>query len=110
MSEQFQERLTITVPEASRRLGISQAAGYNAAKKGELPAIRVGGRVLILKAQFEAMINGEGPLTVRDRNLDEALTELLVAGGPLTQSLLGAGGVSPKPAPAPRKSSPRQKR
>jgi hypothetical protein len=27
---------------------------------------------------------------VRDRHVDEALAELLVAGGPLTQSLLGA--------------------
>jgi hypothetical protein len=29
-------------------------------------------------------------LVVRDRHLEEGLTELLVAGGALTQSLLGA--------------------
>ncbi|MBO0699247.1 MAG: hypothetical protein J2P46_12695 [Zavarzinella sp.] len=33
--------------------------------------------------------DGAGQLVVRDRHLDEALAELLVAGGPLTQSLLG---------------------
>jgi hypothetical protein len=39
---------------------------------------------------FAAEENGEGPLTVRDAHLEEALTELLIAGGALTQSLLGA--------------------
>jgi cell division protease FtsH len=33
--------------------------------------------------------DGTRELVVRDRHLDEALAELLVAGGPLTQSLLG---------------------
>ena len=33
--------------------------------------------------------DGAAGLVVRDRHLDEALAELLVAGGPLTQSLLG---------------------
>ncbi len=33
---------------------------------------------------------GGEPLTVRDRHLEEGLAELLVAGGSLTQSLLGA--------------------
>jgi hypothetical protein len=32
----------------------------------------------------------DGALVVREQHIDEALTELLVAGGPLTQSLLGA--------------------
>jgi cell division protease FtsH len=41
-------------------------------------------------AIFAAEENGDGELIVRDRHLDEALGELLVAGGPLTQSLLGA--------------------
>lgn len=40
-------------------------------------------------AVFAAAENGAGPLTVQDRHLDEALAELLVAGGALTQSLLG---------------------
>lgn len=48
-------------------------------------------RELLRKATVVAAEeNGQGPLTVRDRHLDEALAELLVAGGALTQSLLGA--------------------
>ena len=48
-------------------------------------------RELLRKAAvYAAEEDGKGPLTVHDRHLDEALTELLVAGGPLTKSLLGA--------------------
>lgn len=41
-------------------------------------------------AVFAAEENGHEELIVRDRHLEEALGELLIAGGPLTQSLLGA--------------------
>jgi hypothetical protein len=48
-------------------------------------------RELLRKAAiFAAEEDGEGTLTVRDRHVDEALTELLIAGGALTRSLLGA--------------------
>jgi cell division protease FtsH len=39
-------------------------------------------------AVYAAQEDGAGPLT--DRHLEEAVTELLVAGGPLTKTLLGA--------------------
>jgi len=52
-------------------------------------------RELLRKATvFAAEEDGAGPLVVRDRHLEEALTELLIAGGPLTQSLLGASRVA----------------
>jgi hypothetical protein len=48
-------------------------------------------RELLRKAAvFAAEETENGALVVRDRHVDEALAELLVAGGPLTQSLLGA--------------------
>ena len=48
-------------------------------------------RELLRKAAVFAAEEGEdGVLVVRDRHVDEAMGELLVAGGPLTQSLLGA--------------------
>jgi cell division protease FtsH len=50
-------------------------------------------RELLRKAAvFAAEEQRDGPLVVRDAHIDEALTELLVAGGALTQSLLGASG------------------
>jgi hypothetical protein len=52
-------------------------------------------RELLRKAAvYAAEEDGAAPLTVRDRHLEEGLTELLIAGGPLTKSLLGAGGTS----------------
>ena len=40
------EPLTTTVNEAARMLGISRNAAYEAARRGELPVIRIGKRVL----------------------------------------------------------------
>jgi hypothetical protein len=48
-------------------------------------------RELLRKAAvFAAEEDGDGALIVQDRHLEEGLAELLVAGGALTQSLLGA--------------------
>ncbi|HJT30787.1 MAG TPA: hypothetical protein VJ783_01885 [Pirellulales bacterium] len=52
-------------------------------------------RELLRKAAvFAAEENGESPLVLQDRHVDEALGELLAAGGVLTQSLLGAANVA----------------
>jgi ATP-dependent 26S proteasome regulatory subunit len=48
-------------------------------------------RELLRKAAvFAAEDDGANELVIRDRHIEEALGELLIAGGPLTQSLLGA--------------------
>lgn len=47
-------------------------------------------RELLRKAAVFAAVESDGDLVVRDEHIDEAIAELLVAGGPLTQSLLGA--------------------
>jgi ATP-dependent 26S proteasome regulatory subunit len=48
-------------------------------------------RELLRKAAVLAAEDAsDGKLTVQDRHLDEALNELLVVGGPLTRTLLGA--------------------
>jgi len=62
MSENSSERLTLTVNEAADKLGISRAGAYAAAQRGDLPSIRVGGRVLIPRAQFDRLLSG-GPAT-----------------------------------------------
>ena len=45
-----EERLTYTLNEAARRLGISRALAYEAAHRGELPVCRIGRRVLVPRA------------------------------------------------------------
>lgn len=47
-------------------------------------------RELLRKAAMFAAEEDGGELVVRDRHVEEALTELLIAGGALTQSLLGS--------------------
>jgi excisionase family DNA binding protein len=51
---------TITVPEAARQLGISRNGGYEAAKRGEIPTVRIGRRLVV-------------PLEAVDRILQRAM-------------------------------------
>ena len=48
--------LTISVPEAGRRLGIGRNTAYEAARQGQLPVIRIGRRMVVPVAAFEAML------------------------------------------------------
>jgi excisionase family DNA binding protein len=51
-------RATMTVPEAAERLGIGRNTAYQAAEHGELPTIRVGGRVLVLRSVLDDLLAG----------------------------------------------------
>ena len=77
--ERFGRGLTVRVADWDRL--VARTAGVSGAFIKEL---------LRKAAVYAAEEDGSGELVVRDRHLDEALAELLVAGGPLTQSLLGA--------------------
>jgi excisionase family DNA binding protein len=52
------EPLTYSVPEAAALLGVNRNTAYEAAARGELPTIRIGKRVLVPRAAFEAMLAG----------------------------------------------------
>jgi excisionase family DNA binding protein len=47
---------TYTVPEAGRRLGIGRRQAYDAAKRGEIPTIRFGRRLVVPKPAFERLL------------------------------------------------------
>jgi len=47
------ERVTLTVPEAAQLLGISRNEAYLAVQRGELPARRIGRRILIPRVALE---------------------------------------------------------
>ena len=53
------ERLVLSVPEAARLLGISRRLAYELAARDELPVLRLGGRVLILRRPLERLLGGE---------------------------------------------------
>lgn len=45
--DDVRSRATISVPEAGEVLGIGREAAYNAARRGELPTLRLGRRLLV---------------------------------------------------------------
>lgn len=51
------ERLTLTVAEAAYLLGISKSAAYDCVRTGELPAIRMGRRLLVPTKALHELID-----------------------------------------------------
>ena len=58
---------TISVEAAGRLLGVSRMCAYTAAKRGQIPTIRVGHRLVVPLAKLNAML-GEAD----ERHLDLA--------------------------------------
>ena len=52
------ERRVVTVNEAALMLRISRGAAYGAAKRKEIPSIRIGRRLLVPLAALERMLAG----------------------------------------------------
>lgn len=52
-------RVTFTVDEAAARLGIGRNAAYEAIKRGELPALKIGRRIVVPRAAFERLLAGD---------------------------------------------------
>lgn len=50
------DRLAVSVVEASRLVGISRGLGYELVKRGELPCARIGGRVVVPVAGLRAWL------------------------------------------------------
>jgi len=50
------EKLVFTVNETRRKLRISRGLTYEAIRRGEIPSIRIGGRILVPRKALEDMI------------------------------------------------------
>jgi excisionase family DNA binding protein len=50
------EPLTISVEDAARLLGISRGLAYEAARRGELPVIRLGRRLLVPRQRLLGLV------------------------------------------------------
>jgi excisionase family DNA binding protein len=50
--------LAISVPEAARVLGIGRNTAYVAARSGELPSVKIGGRVVVPVRRLRALLDG----------------------------------------------------
>jgi excisionase family DNA binding protein len=49
-------RETLTVEEAAKVLGIGRNAAYRAIHTGEIPALRIGRRLLVLRAKLDHLL------------------------------------------------------
>jgi excisionase family DNA binding protein len=54
-------RVTRTVPEAAQLLGLSESATYEAVGRGQIPAVKIGRRVLVKRDALLAMLTSAGP-------------------------------------------------
>ncbi|MGH3056605.1 MAG: helix-turn-helix domain-containing protein [Gaiellaceae bacterium] len=50
---------TLSVEEAGQVLGISRSSAYSAARTGDIPALRVGARLLVPREKLRRMLVGE---------------------------------------------------
>jgi excisionase family DNA binding protein len=52
------ERRTLDLwPDVGRMLGLSRPSTYAAAKNGQIPTIRIGGRILVPRAALERLLD-----------------------------------------------------
>ena len=65
-------RIVLTVPEAARALGLGRNQAYAAVRRGELPAIRVGRRLLVPLAALERLVDPPGGSCPAQRTAGEA--------------------------------------
>jgi excisionase family DNA binding protein len=54
------DRLTLTVDETRKKLGLSRGLIYQAIHKGEIPSVRIGRRILIPRAALEKLLANPG--------------------------------------------------
>ncbi len=50
------EKLTYTIPEAAKALGVGRNAAYAAAQRGELPTVKIGRRLLVPRLGLEKLL------------------------------------------------------
>lgn len=60
MPETSPARLTVTVEEAARLLGIGRNKAYQIVHDGMLPALRVGRRLVVPRSGLERLLAGPG--------------------------------------------------
>jgi excisionase family DNA binding protein len=51
------QNLTMSVPEAGALLGLGRNGSYKAAKRGEIPTIRIGNKLLVPRVAIQRLLN-----------------------------------------------------
>ena len=55
----MEEHRTQTIGETARQLGIGLNQAYEAARRGQIPTIKIGKRILVLREPLRRMLEGE---------------------------------------------------
>ncbi len=53
------ERATMSVESAAKLLGIARGSMYQAVRRGEVPSVRIGRRIVIPRRALERLLSGE---------------------------------------------------
>jgi excisionase family DNA binding protein len=56
--EREEDRKTYDIAEAGRLLGIGRNQAYEAAKRGDIPSLRIGKRLLVPKLALDRLLAG----------------------------------------------------
>jgi hypothetical protein len=59
MDQMKPEVLVVDVPEAGAMAGLSRQGSYNAAKRGDIPLIKIGGLYKVPLKKWRAILSGE---------------------------------------------------
>ena len=68
------EKHTFTISEAAEMLGIAKNTVYRAVRRGEIPIVRIGGRLLVAKTAMIRLLEGNmasGSGELKDNKAEE---------------------------------------
>ncbi|MQF69591.1 helix-turn-helix domain-containing protein [SAR202 cluster bacterium AD-804-J14_MRT_500m] len=60
MNTAIEHRLVLTVDEVAESLGVGRNTAYEAVHRGEIPALRIGRRILVPRAALERLLKQTG--------------------------------------------------
>jgi len=73
--------LVYTVDEVRRLLGLGKNQAYNAIRSGEIPSIRLGRLILVPRARFHQLVNGDAiPMPAESEPLAAEQPDIVPAG------------------------------
>ena len=55
----MEHQKTQTIGETAKQLGIGRNQAYEAARRGQIPTIKIGKRILVLREPLRRMLEGE---------------------------------------------------
>ena len=73
------EKATLSIAECAEHLGIGRTVCYELARTGQLPTIRLGGRLLVSKVGLARMLEVEPQELTMTENLEASVTPLEIA-------------------------------